>query len=217
MGRAERVVDEEVAPLRELARELGVVLRLARVEARVLEHLDPLVRKERAQVLAHGLDPERGILALRPAEVRADADRGSRRARAAARASAARHGCACRRRPCRPRAGRSGRRGRARPCRRRPRRGRSAAASFGRGELLEELEQVARRVAEIGDAAAPLRLVLRAPARRARAGARPPRRRRRPRARCSVESPGRRAARRPHPARRARRSRSSLRPCANDA
>ncbi len=38
MRRAERVVDEQVAALRELARERGIVLRLAGVEARVLEH-----------------------------------------------------------------------------------------------------------------------------------------------------------------------------------
>ena len=74
--RAEGVVDEEVAALGQLTRELGIVRRLAGVEARVLEHLDPLVRQERAQPLAHRLDPERGILALRPAEVRADADAG---------------------------------------------------------------------------------------------------------------------------------------------
>ena len=46
------------------------------MEARVLEHLDPLVGKQRAQVLAHRLDPEGRVLALRPAEVRADADPG---------------------------------------------------------------------------------------------------------------------------------------------
>ena len=37
--------------------------------------LDPLVRKQSAQVLAHRLDPERRILALGAAEMRADADR----------------------------------------------------------------------------------------------------------------------------------------------
>ena len=76
MSGAEGVVDEEVAAVRELAGELGIVLRLAGMEAGVLEHLDPLVREERAQVLAHRLDPERGILALRPAEVRTDTDLG---------------------------------------------------------------------------------------------------------------------------------------------
>ena len=127
--RAECVVDVEVASLRELARELRVVLGLAGVEAGVLEHLDPLVREQPAQVLAHRLDPERRVLALRAAEMRADADRSRRRARAAARASAARRGCACRRRPRRPRAERSGRRGRGRPCRRRRRHGPSGRHS----------------------------------------------------------------------------------------
>ncbi len=49
MRRAERVVDVEVAALGELAREAGVVLRLARVEARVLEHVDPVVRQQLVQ------------------------------------------------------------------------------------------------------------------------------------------------------------------------
>ena len=76
MSGAEGVVDEEVAALRELAGDLGVVLRLAGMEAGVLQHLDPLVREERAQVLSHRLDPERRVLALRPAEVRTDTDLG---------------------------------------------------------------------------------------------------------------------------------------------
>ena len=41
--RAERVVDVDVAAVSELTRELGVVLRLARVEARVLEHPEAVV------------------------------------------------------------------------------------------------------------------------------------------------------------------------------
>ena len=44
VNRAERVLDEQIAARGELARELGVVLRLAGVEARVFEYLDPLVR-----------------------------------------------------------------------------------------------------------------------------------------------------------------------------
>ena len=97
--RAERVVDVEVAAVRELAREGRVVRRLARVEARVLEHLDALVRRAaRAGARATGAIAERRVLALRPAEVRADARPPPRRARAAARASAARRGSACRRR-----------------------------------------------------------------------------------------------------------------------
>ena len=42
---------EEVAVVGELARELGVVLRLARVEAGVLEHVDPLVGQQLAQAV----------------------------------------------------------------------------------------------------------------------------------------------------------------------
>ena len=75
MRRAERVVDVEVAAVGELAREALVVRRLARVEARVLEHVDALVRQELSQ-------PRRDrrhrvlravLLRLRPAEMRADA------------------------------------------------------------------------------------------------------------------------------------------------
>ena len=54
--RAEGVVHVEVAALGELAREALVVLRLARVEACVLEHLDALVGEQRAQVPAHRVD-----------------------------------------------------------------------------------------------------------------------------------------------------------------
>jgi hypothetical protein len=42
----ERVEDEQVAPVGEPAGESGIVLRLARIEARVLEHLDALVGEE---------------------------------------------------------------------------------------------------------------------------------------------------------------------------
>ena len=71
--RAERVVDVEVAVRGELARELGVVLRLARVEARVLEHVDALVRQQLAEPRRDGRHRERRVRPLRPAEVRADA------------------------------------------------------------------------------------------------------------------------------------------------
>src|SRR5216683_2806918 len=75
MRRAERIVHVEIAALRELLRERRVVLRLARVEARILEHLQPLVREQLAQT---PLDRRHRIasvilLRLRPAEVRADA------------------------------------------------------------------------------------------------------------------------------------------------
>lgn len=72
--RAESVVDVEIAALRELPREALVVLGLTRVEARVLEYVDPLVHEERAEVLGDRLHPERGILPARPTEVRADPD-----------------------------------------------------------------------------------------------------------------------------------------------
>ena len=56
MGRAERVVDVEVVAVGELARVPLVVLRLARVEARVLEHAQPVVRDELAQAALDGRD-----------------------------------------------------------------------------------------------------------------------------------------------------------------
>ena len=76
MGGAERVVDVEVAAVGELAGVALVVLRLARVEARVLEHVDPVVREQLAQARRDRrhrvLRPV--LLGLRAAEVRADAD-----------------------------------------------------------------------------------------------------------------------------------------------
>jgi hypothetical protein len=58
VSRAERVVDEQVPVRGELTRELGVVLRLARVEARVLEQAHAFVRQELAQALPHRLERE---------------------------------------------------------------------------------------------------------------------------------------------------------------
>ncbi len=72
--RAERVVDEQVEVVGELPREPGVVRRLARVEACVLEHANPLVWQVLVQPSFHRLHRERGVLPLRPAEVRADDD-----------------------------------------------------------------------------------------------------------------------------------------------
>ena len=72
--RAEGVVDEQVEVVGELPGELGIVLRLARVEARVLEDADPLVGQQLPQPLLDGLHRERGVLALGTAEVRADDD-----------------------------------------------------------------------------------------------------------------------------------------------
>ena len=76
MGGAEGVVHVEVEAVGELAREARVVARLAGVEARVLEHADPLVRQKLAEPGLDGLHRERGVFALRPPEVRADDDLG---------------------------------------------------------------------------------------------------------------------------------------------
>ena len=76
MGRAEGVVHVEVAPLGELAREPGVVLRLARVEARVLEDAEPVVGQQGEQPIFYRLNGEVGIGLPGPAEVRADGDLG---------------------------------------------------------------------------------------------------------------------------------------------
>ncbi len=78
MRRAERVVHVEIAAVGELLRERRVVLRLAGVEARVLEHTQPLVREQLAQ---RGLDGRHRVLRaillrLRPTEVRAHAHLG---------------------------------------------------------------------------------------------------------------------------------------------
>jgi len=52
VNRPERVLDEQVATVGELVCERRIVLRLAGVEARVLEDLDPLVGQELAQARA---------------------------------------------------------------------------------------------------------------------------------------------------------------------
>ena len=140
---AERVVDVEVVSVRELAREARVVLRLARVEAGVLEHASALVvetssRSRRSTGAIAYVRPV--LLRLRPAEMRADADARSAAVEQEAAGSGARPGSACRRRPRRSRAARSGRRGRAPACRRPPPSRRSAAASSS-----EELAHRGRR------------------------------------------------------------------------
>ena len=71
---AERVLDEQVAVVGELARELGIVFRLARVEAGVLEHAD--FGHARPKLLLDGLHRVRGIGPLRPAEMGADCHLG---------------------------------------------------------------------------------------------------------------------------------------------
>src|SRR2546421_3009311 len=72
MNGAERVLDEEVVRVRELARERWIVLRLAGIEPSVLEHLEAIVAHCAGQRFAYRLDRERRIRALWPAEVRAD-------------------------------------------------------------------------------------------------------------------------------------------------
>ena len=144
VGRAEGVVHVEVVAIGELAREALVVLRLAGVEARVLEHLQPLVGHELAQPPLDRRDRERRpvFVGLRPARGASRPSRRRRRGRAEAAVSGSRPGSACRRRPCRPRAARSGRRARAHACpRRRPSR-RSAGAS-SQSELAHQVDEPA--------------------------------------------------------------------------
>ena len=121
MRGAEGVVDEQVPAFGEPTGRLGIVRRLARIEPRVLEHLDALVRKELAEPRGDRRDRERRIRPFRAAEMRADRDvrraaieqilqRRQRRADARVVGDLAR-----------PRAGRSDRRARGRACPRRPR------------------------------------------------------------------------------------------------
>ncbi len=74
MGRAEGVVDVEIHPLGEPARGVGVVLRLAGIEARVLEHAQPVVGDELLEPRRDRRDRERRIVPLRAAEMGADGD-----------------------------------------------------------------------------------------------------------------------------------------------
>ena len=74
MNRAEGVLDEQLVVVCQPPRELGVVGRLARVEARVLEHVEPLVGQQLPQPPGDGRHREGGVGPLRPAEVRADRD-----------------------------------------------------------------------------------------------------------------------------------------------
>ena len=74
--RPERVVDVEVVAVRELACIPLVVLRLARIEAGVLEHAHPVVRDELAQPLLDRCDRELVPVLVRPRtpQVRAHRD-----------------------------------------------------------------------------------------------------------------------------------------------
>ena len=76
VGRAERVVDVEVHSLRQLARGRRVVLRLAGQKARVLEHANAVIGQELREPGRDRRDRERGIDALRTAQVRAHDDLG---------------------------------------------------------------------------------------------------------------------------------------------
>jgi hypothetical protein len=73
---AERVVHVQITAVGELAGELRVVLRLARIKARVLEHVDPLVREQLTETRLHRCHRELRIGPPGPAEVRADGDLG---------------------------------------------------------------------------------------------------------------------------------------------
>ena len=73
MSRAERVVHVQVAAVGELLGKADVVLRLAFVEAGVLEHGHAVVADQLGNTLADGRHRVLGpvLLGLRPAEVRA--------------------------------------------------------------------------------------------------------------------------------------------------
>jgi hypothetical protein len=75
--RAERIVHEQVEVICKSPGGLSIVLCLARIEARVLEHGDPLVGEELTQPGLDRLHRERGVRPTRPAEMRADDDLGS--------------------------------------------------------------------------------------------------------------------------------------------
>jgi len=78
MCRAERVVDVEVAAVRQLAGVALVVLRLAGIEARVLENVHALVGHELAEARGDGCHRvlRTVLVRLRAAQVRADCDVG---------------------------------------------------------------------------------------------------------------------------------------------
>jgi hypothetical protein len=74
VGRAESIVHEEVVALCQATRGVRVVRRLARVEARVLENLDPIVGQQLSEPHCHRSHREGGVLALGTAEMRAHRD-----------------------------------------------------------------------------------------------------------------------------------------------
>ena len=77
MRRAERVVDVEIAAVGELARERLVVLRLARIEARVLEHAHAFVGQQLAQAGVDRLASSTSPDPRRSSAVRGASRRGS--------------------------------------------------------------------------------------------------------------------------------------------
>ena len=75
--RAERVQHEQVPSLCEPPGSLGVVLRLAGIEAGVLEDTNAIVRQQLPETCGDGCDLELGIGPLGAAEMRADDDLSS--------------------------------------------------------------------------------------------------------------------------------------------
>ena len=75
VSRAERVVHVEIHPVGEPLRAVSGSFAVSPgIEARVLEHLEAVVRKELAKSRRHGRHRERRIGALRAAEMRAHGD-----------------------------------------------------------------------------------------------------------------------------------------------
>ena len=74
MRRSERIEHEDVPALREALRGDGIVLRLSRIEAGVLEHLDPPVGQQLLQTRRDRRHRERGVGSLRPSQVRTHGD-----------------------------------------------------------------------------------------------------------------------------------------------
>src|ERR671937_2688645 len=74
VSRAEGVVHVQVELVGELPCELDVVLRLAPVETRVLEKTNARIVDELPQPRLHRLQGQRGILSLRPSEMRGEND-----------------------------------------------------------------------------------------------------------------------------------------------
>ena len=74
MRGAERVEDEQITSFGELPRRLGIVLRLAGIEARVLEDPEAIVGEQLTQARRDRGDLEFGVRAFGTPEMRADDD-----------------------------------------------------------------------------------------------------------------------------------------------